>query len=168
MELGATVCTPRSPSCTGCPLATACAAREAGTVDERPAPKRRKAVPEREFVVVAACWLSEEGWRVAVRRRPPDGLLGGLWEFPEWEGDGTPPGARELEPVNHVYSHFRATYRPYVVEAAPEVEPPESALVAERAEPLEPRWIRLDDLDELALPVAQRKIAEQVGREVGR
>jgi A/G-specific adenine glycosylase len=167
MELGATVCTPRSPACTGCMVAAMCAARIAGTVDRRPAPKKRKAIPEREFVVVAACWLSDDGWRVAMRRRPTDGLLGGLWEFPEWESGGVPPDLTPLEPVAHVFSHFRATYRPHLIEATVEALPPRSALGAEGAEPLEPRWIGVGELDALALPVAQRKIADQVREHLG-
>jgi len=177
MELGATVCTPRSPNCTGCPVAPMCVALEAGTVDRRPAPKRRKPVPEREIVVVVACVRGPDGWRVAMRRRPTDGLLGGMWEFPEWDHDRDPPRADALPEVAHTFSHFRATYRPFAMEAAGEVasgtgdaaerpapSPPRSRLGPEGAEPGEPRWIHPREFDDLALPVAQQKIAESVRR----
>jgi A/G-specific adenine glycosylase len=153
MELGATVCTPTSPNCTGCPVTTWCAARSAGTQDERPSPKKRSAVPHRAFTVVAACLPTPDGWRVAMRRRPADGLLGGLWEFPEWEHDHDPPRAQALPEVEHVFSHFRATYRPFAV------------LIAGSEGPSTPSstWVAIEDVGELALPVAQRKIAGHVG-----
>jgi A/G-specific adenine glycosylase len=152
MELGATVCTPTSPNCVGCPVATSCAARSAGTQDERPAPKRRSAVPHRVLTVVAACLSTPEGWRVAMRRRPTNGLLGGLWEFPEWEHDRAPPRADALGEVEHVFSHFRATYRPFAL----------TITGSESPTPPSSTWVAIEDVDELALPVAQRKIAGQV------
>ena len=89
MELGATVCTPRAPSCGACPLATGCRARAAGTVAERPLRRRRQAVPTRIWGVLVA--VSPRG-RTLVVRRPPEGLLGGMWEFPAVEVDGEVDG----------------------------------------------------------------------------
>lgn len=82
MELGATVCTPRSPSCGTCPVAARCRARAAGTVAERPLRRRRRPVPTRTWGVLVA--VSPRG-RTLVVRRPPEGLLGGMWEFPAAE-----------------------------------------------------------------------------------
>ena len=165
MELGATVCSPTSPACTGCPVATVCRAREAGTQALRPAPKPRGEVPHRRITVVAACHAGTDEVRVALRRRPSAGLLGGLWEFPEWEHETDPPRATPLDEVDHVFSHFRATYRPFVIETVG-VEGaaglPASALGPEGAGPEEPRWLTLDEIEALPLPVAQRKIAVQV------
>ena len=77
MELGATVCLPRAPSCPSCPLAISCRARALGTVDRLPTPKARPAVVEQE----ASYALFERNGQLLLGRRPP-GLLGGLWEFP--------------------------------------------------------------------------------------
>lgn len=79
MELGATVCTPRSPACDRCPVAAVCRARTNGTVAERPRPKPKKALPEDD--VATAVIVSPSG-RILVVRRPEEGLLGGMWEFP--------------------------------------------------------------------------------------
>ena len=99
------------------------------------------------------------------RRRPSAGLLGGLWEFPEWEHATDPTRATALDEVDHVFSHFRATYRPFVTETlGVEVAAglPPSALGPEGADPEEPRWLTLSEIEALPLPVAQRKIAVQV------
>ena len=83
MELGATVCGPNSqPQCALCPLASLCLARANGTALLRPvkAPKKEKRTEEKT-VFILRC-----GTRIAVRRRPEQGLLAGLWELPNVDG----------------------------------------------------------------------------------
>jgi len=87
MELGATVCTPRSPSCTRCPLARSCDARRAGDAESLPRKSRRAAVRPVDGVAV---WLAR-GDRVLAVKREAGGLLGGLWELP---GGDLEPGER--------------------------------------------------------------------------
>jgi A/G-specific adenine glycosylase len=79
MELGATICTPRGPRCDRCPVARWCRALEAGTVADRPAPPKKRVVPTARIVLAVV----HDGDRVLLERRPDDGLLGGLWAFPE-------------------------------------------------------------------------------------
>lgn len=81
MELGATVCTPASPACERCPLERSCLARAAG--EERVLPRVRRRRSGR--VVPVAFGLLEADGRVLLVRRPPDGLLGGLWSLPGGE-----------------------------------------------------------------------------------
>jgi len=79
MELGATVCLPGELArCLVCPLASHCAAREAGTVADRPV-KARKTAPRKETHVVAAI---EHRGRWLFIRRPEHGLWGGMWSLP--------------------------------------------------------------------------------------
>jgi A/G-specific adenine glycosylase len=103
MELGSLVCTPRSPKCPRCPLREFCRAWMAGTVEERPERRRRAVVPHlHEAVLVVVRGSGGEGAgggvtepEVLMRRRPEEGLLGGLWEFPgvEVRMEGGPGGA---------------------------------------------------------------------------
>ncbi len=78
MELGATVCTPKSPRCPACPLGRRCSARRAG--DPESLPVKTRPPPPRRVAAVAG-WVVRRGRALAVRR-PPRGLLGGLWELP--------------------------------------------------------------------------------------
>jgi A/G-specific adenine glycosylase len=78
MELGALVCTPRSPRCDACPVAADCAARARGLTAAIP---RRSPKPERP-VVSLACACVTDGARVLLVKRA-DGLLGGTWALPE-------------------------------------------------------------------------------------
>jgi A/G-specific adenine glycosylase len=85
MELGAMVCTPRSPSCGSCPVSTHCEALAQGTVEERPAPKARRAIP-RSLEAVAVVVRMPSGGRtepeVLLLRRPETGLLARMWGCP--------------------------------------------------------------------------------------
>ena len=78
MDLGATLCTPRSPACERCPLESLCRARALGLEEELPRRRVKPAVPTRIQVAL----LLERDGRFLVRRRPLSGMLGGLWEFP--------------------------------------------------------------------------------------
>jgi A/G-specific adenine glycosylase len=125
MELGATVCTPRSPKCTECPLTRQCRAKASGLETVIPAPKKKKASPETHYWALA---LQRRG-RLYLRKRPAEGLLAGMWCLPLIERRpkarklsqlslrdaseqlGLSPGVlgetRPLggEPVKHVFTH---------------------------------------------------------------
>lgn len=78
MELGALLCTPAEPRCLACPLALHCDAHRRGDAASLPKKKRKTAARR---VEAAAGWVLRRGKVLAVRR-PPTGLLGGLWELP--------------------------------------------------------------------------------------
>lgn len=82
MELGATVCTPTSPTCLTCPLSGQCVAQASGRQDELPRlPPRKRAAALPELAVVAL-WIERKG-ALVLARRPEGGLYGGLWELPQ-------------------------------------------------------------------------------------
>ena len=82
-DLGATVCTARAPACAICPWQGPCAARGEGLAAELPRRAAKKARPVRYG---AQFWLEDRAGSVLLRRRPPEGLLGGMLELPgtEW------------------------------------------------------------------------------------
>ena len=113
MELGATVCTPRAPHCHACPVSGDCSAFRTGRVGEFPHPKARKQVPHyRRFALVY-----QQAGKLWLRRRPENEMLGGLWGFVL--SDSAPQG-RQLEPVQHAYTHFKVTATPVLVATPPE------------------------------------------------
>lgn len=81
MELGATVCTPRSPSCLVCPVRKQCRAHAKGRQEVIPAVKVKKESPEQQLIAIAV----RRGENVLLERRPADGLLAGLWCLPLFE-----------------------------------------------------------------------------------
>jgi A/G-specific adenine glycosylase len=122
MELGRQVCKPRRPDCEACPLRAHCRAHAAGTQTQRPVKARKAPIPH--FDVAAGIIYDDDG-RILIAQRPPEGLLGGLWEFPggKLEPGETAPQAlrRELREelaievevgelfvvVRHAFTHFR-------------------------------------------------------------
>lgn len=82
MELGATVCTPRAPRCTACPLAKTCVARATGRVEQLPALRKRPAPTTVRMVAV----VLERRGRFLVVKLPPDASRwAGMWQFPAVE-----------------------------------------------------------------------------------
>jgi len=84
MELGATVCVPNgAPHCDVCPLAMFCQGYQSGTAAEYPVRKEKKSRKiQKHTVLILQC-----GSEIAVRRRPSEGLLAGLWELPHLDGE---------------------------------------------------------------------------------
>lgn len=89
MDLGATVCTPKSPDCPHCPLLKLCQARKHGIEASLPARIKPAARPLRQALVFV---LEDEQKRLWLRRRPEKGLLGGMIEFPStpWQDSALP------------------------------------------------------------------------------
>ena len=143
MDLGATICTPKSPDCRHCPLPEACTAFASGTPEGFPAPKMKKARPERYGT---AFWTERDG-QVWLVRRPAKGLLGGMAALPgsEWTGD-EPLAATALARIRHVYTHFALTHD----------------LVASAEPKGDGWWQPLDRLDEAGLPTLYVKAVEAV------
>jgi A/G-specific adenine glycosylase len=94
MELGATVCTPRSPRCADCPLARTCRARALGLAEALPRPRPRP----RPVAVELELALAERRGKVLLERRPRSGRMAGMWQLPTRERPGE-SGSSGLFPV---------------------------------------------------------------------
>ena len=166
MDLGATVCVPSGPRCPQCPLRKVCRARARGEQDKLPVKTKRPPLPHQTIVA----GVIRKGGRILIDQRNPDGLLGGLWEFPGGKvepGEGLQDALRRevreelgieirvLEPiatVRHAYTHFRITLHAF-----------DCRHVSGRPAPLQCaacKWVGRKDLDRYAFPRANRKIIE--------
>ena len=83
MDLGSMVCTPKGPLCPECPLSSVCEGRRSGVPERFPLKIIKKRIPR----VEAVCAVIRKRRRVLLNQRPPSGLLGGLWEFPNWKSE---------------------------------------------------------------------------------
>lgn len=124
MDLGATVCTRSTPACNACPVSGDCSARLSDTIGEFPGRKPKKAKPLRQTTMVLAM---HDGY-IYMERRPPTGIWGGLWSFPEIEPEAIDDwSSRELaarcvekhamEPLRHSFSHYDLDIQPVLVQA---------------------------------------------------
>ncbi len=90
MDLGSMICKPKDPQCPKCPLQNLCKGKE--VPGRYPGKEDRKKIPHIESV---AAVIQKDG-KVLLRQRPPKGLLGGLWEFPDWKIEEKPKSRLKL------------------------------------------------------------------------
>lgn len=166
MDLGSEICTPRNPRCAECPLADLCEANRRNEQDVLPTRTARKPLPS-HTVVVGAIYRSG---RILIDKRKPDGLLGGLWEFPggkvkphesleaalrreiKEELDIEVEVGREIAVVDHTYTHFHVEIHAFECKYI-KGEPRPIACDALK-------WVRPSGLSRHAFPAANRKIIE--------
>lgn len=164
MELGAGVCSPANPHCCDCPLGRICLANIHQEQAILPVRDRSQPIP---FYNVAIGVIFKKG-HVLIDKRPPEGLLGGLWEFP---GGKVQPGEspqdalrreiheelgieirliRQLAIVGHAYTHFRVRLHAF-------------ECVHVRGKPrcgncTAVKWVLPEVLDRFAFPAANKRI----------
>ncbi len=120
MDLGATLCTRRKPRCTECPAADSCLAQREGRAHLLPTPKPRKALPQRRTTMM----ILRRAGEVLLEKRPPTGIWGGLWSFPEIDADADAVAAclsrfgasvemqAALPSIAHGFTHFHLDILP--------------------------------------------------------
>jgi A/G-specific adenine glycosylase len=156
MDLGATLCSPRKPSCGICPFMMACAARKAGAPETYPRKTPKQDNPKRfgaAFIAIRA-----DG-ALLVRTRPPKGLLGGMTEVPgtAWSA-ASPPNAMADQPlaaewrkligvVSHVFTHFPLELTVYRA-SFPQTTPAPAGM----------RWTPMAEIAGEAFPTVFRKV----------
>ncbi len=158
MDLGATLCTPRNPACPDCPLAPHCAALALGKATAFPVKPAKKARPLKQGIA----WWIEQGGAVALVRRPPKGMLGGMLALPgtEWVAEPTDPDppfpARWMTvatPVSHGFTHFELHLH---LRTARLDSRPALPLLAQA------HWVQRSALDSIGLPTLYKKAVAAV------
>ena len=163
MELGAMVCKPQQPLCSTCPIQRMCLAYGTGRVGEYP--KKLKRSPTPQFKIAVGVVFKNR--RVLITRRKPEGLLGGLWEFPggkiQNNENAKDACIREIKEetnlsvgvdshlgrIKHAYTHFKIVMDVYCCSYI-------SGKVKLNG-PADHRWIKLDKLDDYPFPKANHK-----------
>ncbi|MBR1291798.1 A/G-specific adenine glycosylase [Bradyrhizobium ottawaense] len=159
MDLGASICTPKKPACSLCPLNEDCTARLQGTQETFP----RKAPKKSGTLRRGAAFVVTRGEDLLVRGRPEKGLLGGMTEVPgsDWLAGQDDAAAklqapalkglsrwqRKMGVVTHVFTHFPLELVVYTAKAAARTRAPEGM-----------RWVPLATLADEALPNVMRKV----------
>ena len=159
MDLGATICTPKKPTCALCPLNDDCAARTRGDQETFP----RKAAKKSGALRRGAAFVVTRGNELLVRTRAEKGLLGGMTEVPtsEWLAGHDDKAARGQAPdlkgvsrwhrkagvVTHVFTHFPLELVIYTASVAARTRAPDGM-----------RWVPVATLKDEALPNVMRKV----------
>jgi len=162
MDLGATICLPKNPRCLLCPILELCEARKNGTQELRPVLKPKKKVPQ--YMDVAAV-ISQRG-KVLLAQRPTDGLLGGMWEFPNGRVESNPESElvkaiksatkiqvkkkEALGVVQHAYTHFKVTVYAFRCES---VSIPKNKNL---------KWVKVTELNDYPMGKVDRQIAQKL------
>ena len=153
MELGAVVCTPKAPRCPSCPVRKLCQARRRGVEGRVPAPQpgiRRKVVHHHAVVVA-------RNGKVLLEKRPDNGLWSSMWQVPTIEADRalrpaelrrrlavTVVGLRKEGTFEHGTTHRLITFHVF----------------AAKSRSRGGTWRRLDDVADLPMSNAQKKVLE--------
>jgi A/G-specific adenine glycosylase len=165
MDLGAKVCTPRNPKCDTCPLRKECRACALGIQEQRPVRTAGAQIPVRKF---AAAVIRRNG-RVLLVQRPTNGLLGGMWEFPNI-ALSSPKQVKNvlrrsliselglaltmgelLGQYEHTYSHFHAHLQVY--------NAPTNGKLPKVRSDLKHLWVQINRLSRLPMGKLDRNIA---------
>ena len=168
MDLGSLVCLSVNPICKKCPIRKECFAFSRSTQMELPVIKKRPTRPHLE--VVAA--IIERDDKVLIDKRPADGLLGGMWEFP---GGKVEHGENHLNALKrelreelgiavnlvdtfgvykHAYTHFTVTVYPYFVEI---MNGDPKALESDKIE-----WVDINTLRDFPMGKVDRNISDDL------
>lgn len=162
MDLGASVCTPKKPKCTLCPIASHCRAAECDDPETFPRKQPPTVKREEEWTIV----IARRGDSIFVRKRPAKGLLAGMYEFPSIEGHPSAADipalleeqgfsgahiANPLPDAKHVFTHLVWQMKGFLadVESAP------------------PDFIAVDSLHSIAIGSAIRVYREIAGKMLG-
>ncbi|QPC84433.1 A/G-specific adenine glycosylase [Phototrophicus methaneseepsis] len=179
MELGQTICTPRTPQCQSCPVNTLCEAYATGTQNQYPQKKKRAPTPH--YDVAAGIIYNNDG-HMLIAQRPNDGLLGGLWEFPGGKqevGETLPETLkRELREelaievtvgnlftkVKHGFTHFKITLHAYECQyQGPMLPHTEPQLIEAQAI----AWVTQGELARYSFGKADRMVIEALEKRRG-
>ncbi len=159
MDLGATLCRRSSPDCSRCPVRAHCVAHREARVADFPVKKPRKVQPVKSTVMLI---LQDTEQSLLLEQRPPQGIWGGLWSFPEFgdEKEARRYSGRfgEIEQqetwavVTHVFSHYKLLITPLCITLR------RTHAIADHG----PQWVKLPETLNLGLAAPVKRLIENV------
>ena len=167
MDLGATLCVRSRPLCSLCPIEAECITRREHAQARIPAPRPRGAVPRRRTAFLV---LRDASGALLLERRPPSGVWGGLWCFPECDPAADveatcaarfgvrPVAITALAPIAHGFTHFRLDVHPMLVDVGTDF----TRLVAD---PGARDWYPPGEVASLGLPTPVKHLIERLARD---
>ena len=170
MDLGATLCVRSRPLCAFCPIRTDCAALREGAQARIPASRPRREVPRRATTFLV---LRDPDGALLLERRPPSGIWGGLWCFPECDPAADiaatcrarygvrPVAVSALTPIAHGFTHFKLDVHPVLVEIGGDGE-------AAVADPGAARWFPPGAAASIGLAAPVKRLIEELANAVHR
>lgn len=165
MDLGATLCTRRNPDCQACPLHSGCFAYKAARQHDFPGSKPKSKLPKRETVFAI---IENSRGEILLEQRPPSGIWGGLWSFPEFpveqsveQSIKTQYGYKvkqqiEYNSVKHTFSHFHLLIKPIHVKLKGQTNRVNDATLS--------TWLDLSDECKLGLPAPVVTILQDLNK----
>ncbi|PKF61823.1 A/G-specific adenine glycosylase [Psychromonas sp. psych-6C06] len=167
MDMGAMICTRSKPKCNECPVSDDCIALKNDSMTQYPTPKAKKKIPAKSAVMLVVC---EKGEAIQLQQRPPVGIWGGLWCFPEFSSieeaithldtQGVVNYQKsELNTFRHTFSHFHFDITPLLIE----VEHYNPSQVMEDCGSL---WYNLQHPQKIGLAAATKKILNVVNKKL--
>ena len=169
MELGATVCLPNGmPKCEKCPILNCCKSKKHGTIEQYP----KKSGKVKRRIEKKTVLLIQKQEYFAVRKRPDEGLLAGLYEFPNQEGflsekevlffvekqNLVPIQIKKIENAKHIFSHVEWDMKGYLIRVAALEESADPKMIFAEISEVE---------KEYPIPAAFQAYAEQIQMRLG-
>jgi A/G-specific adenine glycosylase len=170
MDLGATVCTRSRPDCEKCPLAAQCEAYRQQRQAEFPFSKPKKALPVKSTCMLVV--VDDHSNHILLEQRPPTGIWGGLWSFPECENDeevnqwceqhlsAEVKQTHKLEAIRHTFSHYHLDIQPVRVHVnQKDIRPDANRAVMDSSKHI---WYNTQQPDERGLPAPIKTILNAI------
>lgn len=172
MELGALICSPKSPKCEQCPLANQCEAKKKGFAENLP----NRGESQEKISIRVTCAVIRHKGKIFIQKRPSKGLMGGLWEFPGGKAEKGETdlqaihreideelgiklkNVKKIDRIKHGYTKFDVDLHCFSAELG--------AGVLKLTAATEGKWVSPKTLNKYAFPAADRRLIKKLGSNI--